>query len=114
MAARLLSREPLPNDLHVCYRGRSRVTHARGLRALDLSSAWVVSIERFAEPTVAQTAVSTSLHDVEEVGQLGPVLRFYIDSWEIRGGAPRPVIGQPLDGYRVVFRPLETDFKGSG
>ncbi|ABS04235.1 hypothetical protein Krad_2764 [Kineococcus radiotolerans SRS30216 = ATCC BAA-149] len=35
------------------------------------------------------------------------VLRCYIDSWEIRGGAPRPTVGQPLNGYRMVFRPSD-------
>ena len=110
MSARLLSREPHHDDLHVHHHGRSRATRARGLRALDLSSARVVSMQRSTEPTVAETAVSTSPHDAEEPGPPpGPVLRFSIDSWEILGGSPRPVVGQPLDGFRVICRPCELE-----
>ncbi|NAZ80925.1 hypothetical protein GTR02_03735 [Kineococcus sp. R8] len=32
-----------------------------------------------------------------------------IASWEIEGGAPRPVVAQPLDGYRVVFVPADPE-----
>lgn len=67
-------------------------------------------MQRSTEPTVAETAVSTSPHDAEEAGPPpSPVLRFYIDSWEILGGSTQPVVGQPLDGYRVIFRPYEPE-----
>ncbi|WP_432570211.1 hypothetical protein [Kineococcus sp. SYSU DK005] len=37
----------------------------------------------------------------------GQVLRFEIASWEIECCSPRPVVGQPLQGYRVVFVPAD-------
>lgn len=56
---------------------------------------------------ITKTTATTPSCDAGAAPAAGRVLRFYIHSWEIDGGAPRPVVGQPLDGYRVVFRPSE-------
>lgn len=65
-------------------------------------------MKRSTEPT-AQPATPTSAQTAEEAGAASQLIRFYIDSWEIHGGAPRPVVGQPLEGYRVVFRPAQPE-----
>jgi hypothetical protein len=81
------------------YRERRRVARAQSLRALDLPSARVVTMER-----IAKTATALP-HDAAPAA--GTVLRIYIHSWEIHGGALRPVVGQRLSGYRVTFGPSE-------
>lgn len=41
-----------------------------------------------------------------------PVVRFHIASWEIGCCSPRPVVGQPLDTYKLYFSPAGPDTVG--
>lgn len=66
-------------------------------------------MKRSTEPTAAEIAVASSPPGAARAVTPSLPIRFYIDSWEIAGGAPRPVVGQPLDGYRVVFRPSQPE-----
>jgi len=48
-----------------------------------------------------------------DIPQAGAVFRFFIDSWEIDAGGPRPVVGRVLGSYHVAFWPADPqDFAG--
>lgn len=65
-------------------------------------------MKRSTEPIV-QPTTPASPQTAQAAGAASQLIRFYIDSWEIHGGAPRPVVGRLVEGYRVVFRPSQPE-----